>query len=68
MGNTSERQMSTLSTIIYILVAAAVGFLVGNHIGYAEGRNVQWVDDWLAAQRREQARRDKLGRFKKGTL
>jgi hypothetical protein len=56
--------MSIAAIIVYLIIAGALGFIVGNHIGYAEGRNVQWVDDWLAQARREAARRDKLGRFK----
>ena len=50
-----------------LLVAAAVmlAFFLGHRAGVKRGRDEQWVTDYLAAQRKSQAGRDNLGRFKK---
>jgi hypothetical protein len=50
-----------------LLVAGAVmlAFFLGHRAGVKRGRDEQWVTDYLAAQRKTQASRDKLGRFKK---
>ena len=50
-----------------LLVAAAVmlAFFLGHRAGVKRGRDEQWVTDYLAAQRKSQSSRDKLGRFKK---
>lgn len=56
--------MSTTAILITAALAFVCGYLVGNHVGYHEGRDTQWVDNFLAQARREAARRDKLGRFK----
>ena len=50
-----------------LLVAAAVmlAFFLGHRAGVKRGRDEQWVTDYLAAQRKTQSSRDKLGRFKK---
>ena len=50
-----------------LLVAAAVmlAFFLGQRAGVKRGRDEQWVTDYLAAQRKTQAGRDNLGRFKK---
>ena len=50
-----------------LLVAAAVmlAFFLGQRAGVKRGRDEQWVTDYLAAERKTQAGRDNLGRFKK---
>ena len=50
-----------------LLVAAAVmlAFFLGHRSGVKRGRDEQWVSDYLAYERKTQAGRDKLGRFKK---
>ena len=50
-----------------LLVAAAVmlAFFLGQRAGVKRGRDEQWVEDYLAAERKSQSGRDKLGRFKK---
>ena len=50
-----------------LLVAAAVmlAFFLGHSAGVKRGRDEQWVSDYLAYERKTQAGRDNLGRFKK---
>ena len=52
-----------------IIVAALIGYgygeLKGHRAGVKLGRDEQWVEDYLAAQRKTQSSRDNLGRFKK---
>ncbi|MBV5333342.1 hypothetical protein JZU54_07400 [bacterium] len=42
-----------------------LAFFLGHRAGVKRGRDEQWVTDYLAAQRKTQAGRDNLGRFKK---
>ena len=50
-----------------LLVAAAVmlAFFLGHRAGVKRGRDEQWIADYLAFERKTQAGRDNLGRFKK---
>jgi hypothetical protein len=56
-----------------ILIVATVGilgsgpffYLAGYLVGKRRGRDEQWVSDYLAYERKTQAGRDNLGRFKK---
>ena len=52
-----------------IIVAALIGYnygeLKGHRAGVKLGRDEQWVEDYLANERKSQSSRDKLGRFKK---
>ena len=56
-----------------ILIVATVGilgsapffYLAGYLVGKRRGRDEQWVADYLANERKTQAGRDNLGRFKK---
>ena len=54
-----------LITIAYIALCTGIGFYIGRELGIKRGRDEQWVTDYLAAQRKTQAGRDNLGRFKK---
>ena len=54
-----------LITIAYIALCTGIGFYIGRELGIKRGRDEQWVTDYLAAQRKSQAGRDNLGRFKK---
>ena len=50
-----------------LLVAGAVmlAFFLGHRAGVKRGRDEQWINDYLAYERKTQAGRDNLGRFKK---
>ena len=54
-----------LITIATVALCTGIGFYVGRELGIKRGRDEQWVTDYLAAQRKSQSSRDKLGRFKK---
>jgi hypothetical protein len=56
----SEYIIPALCCLLFFLMGNTVGFYFGKQYG----ADSQWVDDFLANARREQARRDKLGRFK----
>lgn len=43
---------------------AAAGYLIGWQFGRQRGRDEQWVEDVLAAGRRDRERRDGAGRFR----
>ena len=42
-----------------------IGYIIGSLRGHKRGRDEQWVADYLAFERKSQAGRDNLGRFKK---
>ncbi len=54
-----------LITIATVGLVGCIGFYVGRELGIKRGRDEQWVSDYLAYERKTQAGRDKLGRFKK---
>ena len=54
----------TLS-VLALTLCAGIGFYVGHALGKRRGRDEQWVSDYLAYERKTQAGRDNLGRFKK---
>ena len=56
--------MSAAAILFLALLAAASGALVGFVFGRENGRDAQWVDDFIAAGKRERERRDARGRFK----
>jgi hypothetical protein len=56
--------MSAQFVSILVLLAGAVGFLVGHTTGRKRGRDEQWVDDYFARIARERSRpRDRDGRY-----
>jgi hypothetical protein len=52
-------------TVATAVCASAICFWLGYELGKRRGRDEQWVSDYLAYERKTQAGRDKLGRFKK---
>ena len=44
-----------------------IGYIVGSLRGRKRGRDEQWVESFLAGEKREKARREKDGRFKTKT-
>ena len=44
-----------------------IGYIVGSLRGHKRGRDEQWVECFLAGEKREKARREKDGRFKSKT-
>ena len=44
-----------------------IGYIVGSLRGHKRGRDEQWVESFLAGEKREKARREKDGRFKAKT-
>ena len=56
--------MSAAAILFLALLAAASGALVGFVFGRENGRDAQWVDDFIAEGKRDRARRDAAGRFK----
>ncbi len=45
-------------------IGGLIGFSAGVLRGNKRGRDEQWVESFLAGEKREKARRDKSGRFK----
>jgi hypothetical protein len=48
-----------------LLASAPFFYLAGYLVGKRRGRDEQWISDYLAYERKTQAGRDNLGRFKK---
>ena len=44
-----------------------IGYIVGSLRGHKRGRDEQWVECFLAGEKREKARRETDGRFKAKT-
>ena len=44
-----------------------IGYIIGSLRGHKRGRDEQWVECFLAGEKREKARREKDGRFKSKT-
>jgi hypothetical protein len=57
--------MNDLLIILTVTLCTGIGFYVGHALGKRRGRDEQWVADYLANERKTQAGRDNLGRFKK---
>jgi hypothetical protein len=57
--------MNDLLIILTVTLCTGIGFYVGHALGKRRGRDEQWVENYLANERKTQAGRDKLGRFKK---
>jgi hypothetical protein len=57
--------MNDLLIIITVVLCTGIGYYVGHALGKRRGRDEQWVSDYLAYERKTQAGRDNLGRFKK---
>jgi hypothetical protein len=56
-----------LITIWYLALTlcAGIAYYFGYMLGKRKGRDEQWVENYLANERKTQAGRDNLGRFKK---
>ena len=54
-----------IAVVLPVAGAVMLAFFLGHKAGVKRGRDEQWVEDYLAAQRKTQSSRDKLGRFKK---
>jgi hypothetical protein len=57
--------MNDLLIILTVALCTGIGYYVGRELGKQRGRDEQWVSDYLAYERKTQAGRDNLGRFKK---
>ena len=54
-----------LITVATSVCTSAICFYLGRELGIKRGRDEQWIADYLAFERKTQAGRDNLGRFKK---
>ena len=54
-----------IANVLLVAGSVMLVFFLGQRAGVKRGRDEQWVTDYLAAQRKSQAGRDNLGRFKK---
>ena len=54
-----------LITIATVALCTGIGFYFGRELGIKRGRDEQWINDYLAYERKTQAGRDNLGRFRK---
>jgi len=52
-------------TVATALCTSGIFFYLGHSLGKRRGRDEQWVENYLANERKTHAGRDKLGRFKK---
>lgn len=63
--------MTMTSDVLTVLAVAAgsisIGYAIGFSAGNKCGRDAQWVEDFLDAQKTERDRRDHAGRFKPKT-
>ena len=57
--------MNDILIILTVALCTGIGYYVGHALGKRRGRDEQWVSDYLAYERKTQAGRDNLGRFKK---
>jgi hypothetical protein len=57
--------MNDILIILTVVLCTGIGYYVGHALGKRRGRDEQWVSDYLAYERKTQAGRDNLGRFKK---
>jgi len=52
-------------TVATALCTSGICFYLGHSLGKRRGRDEQWVENYLANERKTHAGRDNLGRFKK---
>jgi hypothetical protein len=57
----------TIILISTFVSGALLGYIIGNATGSKRGRDEQWVESFLAYEKREKARRETDGRFKSKT-
>ena len=60
--------MSTAEMILicyaFLILCSATSFLVGHARGVKQGRDEQWVEDFMSSIKRDKSRRNALGQFK----
>jgi len=54
-----------IAVVLPVAGAVMLAFFLGHRAGVKRGRDEQWIADYLANERKTQAGRDNLGRFKK---
>jgi len=54
-----------IANVLLVAGSVMLAFFLGQRAGVKRGRDEQWVEDYLAAERKSQSSRDKLGRFQK---
>ena len=48
----------------FLILCSATSFLVGHARGVKQGRDEQWVEDFMSSIKRDKSRRNALGQFK----
>ena len=60
--------MSTAEMILicsaFLILCSATSFLAGHARGVKQGRDEQWVEDFMSSIKRDKSRRNALGQFK----
>jgi hypothetical protein len=51
----------------FVILCSATSFFVGHARGVKQGRDQQWVEDFLQKIKTDKTRRNKLGQFKPKT-
>ena len=54
-----------IANVLLVAGSVMLAFFLGQRAGIKRGRDEQWVNDYLAYERKTQAARDSHGRFKK---
>ena len=54
-----------IANVLLVAGSVMLAFFLGQRAGVKRGRDEQWVTDYLAYERKTQAGRDNLGRFRK---
>ena len=57
----------TLTLTAIFASGGLIGYIIGSLRGHKRGRDEQWVESFLAGEKREKLRREKDGRFKTKT-
>jgi hypothetical protein len=64
---TTSDALNALAIFVLVLGSFALGYILASTRAYKRGRDEQWVENFLASEKREKSRREPNGRFKSKT-
>ena len=64
---TTSDALNALAIFVLVLGSFALGYICASTRAYKRGRDEQWVENFLANEKREKGRREPNGRFKAKT-
>ena len=64
---TTSDALNALAIFVLVLGSFALGYISASIRAYKRGRDEQWIESFIASEKREKGRREPNGRFKAKT-